>query len=169
MNNPQTQPKIYNYVALVSNPTLPSLSDGVIDFITRSKEELQQKVIVPLFVEHEIDKPAIGTCELVFIPMFTTKESREICLVIGNIKSTIELPNGTPISASYPLLYKKSHVNFADEILEVSVVGKAHVPYCQIYQGDELVVKVKQMMSDPTLISLFKTVLKSIGEIDEKR
>jgi hypothetical protein len=65
-----------------------------------------------------------------------------------------------------PLMYRKGSDNFYDDILEVSVVGKAHVPSCSIYEGGALVEAIQTMKNDEARRALFRSILKSVGEID---
>jgi hypothetical protein len=155
-----------NYVCIVSNPTEPNTADATFDFICKTKEEISQKTIVPLMNNHELSEDPMGTVELVHIPVFKNKEGKDVCLIVGNISTPYELVDGTPISMGAPLVYKKGSVNFYDDILEVSVVDKAHVPSCAVYKSDALVDLVKAMLKDPSRKALFQAVLRSIGELE---
>jgi hypothetical protein len=155
-----------NYVCIVSNPTEPTTIDATFDFVCKSPEEISQKTIVPLMNNHELSEDPMGTVELVHIPVFKNKEGKDVCLIVGNISTPYELADGTPISMGAPLVYKKGSVNFYDDILEVSVVDKAHVPSCAVYKSDALVDLVKAMLNDPSRKALFQAVLRSIGELD---
>ncbi len=152
------------YVGLISHPLLPTI-DGTFDFITRAPSD-PKTVVVPLLNHHEMDGEQLGWVELVYIPIHRTKEGRDLCLVVGNIKTDFELPDGTALSASYPLKYKKDQANFADEIIEVSIVDKPHLQMCQVYHGDALVDLIKYLKDDQNLKALFLSFLRKIGELD---
>ena len=152
------------YVALVNHPFFPSMTDSKFDFVTRAKND-PNNIVVPLLDNHDMEKPAIGTCTLVYVPVFETKEGRNLCLVIGNIATDRVLKGNQHVSMSAGIAYQKADTNFYDEIIEVSIVDKAHVPLCHIYPSETLKGFIHRLSENTQFTALFSKQLKKIGEL----
>lgn len=168
MTTQQTQPLPFKntFFAIASHPFVPAL-DGTFTFITRAVDD-QSTQFVPVYYNHLHDEDPIGLAEIAYIPCHKTKEGRNLCIAFATLKTNVDLVLNQPVSIAFSEVFHKNHVRFADEITELSIVDKGTTGGCTICDPKHFPEFISAIQGSTEVMSLFSTVLKSIGEINEK-
>lgn len=158
-----TKPNYKNtFFCIATHPFLPS-KDATFTFITRNQKDAKDE-IVPLFDNHDYDKGAIGYATCHYIPVYTLKDDRQLCMVFASIHTDAELPIGNGVSIGFGEVFHRGHVKYGDCVAELSIADLPSTPMCATCEPQYVSQFTQDLRTNKFIIPNFSKLLSSIGE-----
>jgi hypothetical protein len=150
------------FFCIATHPFLPA-NDGSFTFINRSKDDAKDEVI-PLFDNHSYEKGAIGYATAHYIPVYTLKDERNLCMVFASLHTDADLPLGTGISIGFGEVFHRGHVKYGDGVAEISIADIPSTPLCHTCEPHYVAQFTQDIRTNKFIIPNFSKLLESIGE-----